>query len=331
MTLRFGFSRRSASTLLKYAVGMLIVFMLRGDAAQAPSQIASPAAGVSLDDWLSKLSDALVEDVEAGDIETATLHHIQLQAAILMATDPQGAISEQSQKLREQLIRMTGTKSTGLIPRDAVATGPILSNAILIQAAVERKDWKAAKLYIGNLTLPLGQMVAAASESAAARANDPGDAPSKGSSQPDAKVLIGLLSKVQVALRTDDVLTAESYAPELLRTVQQWCDPVAQAGCYAEGFYAAYDALGRGAFLRGDFDGAKEYFLISATTPRGSVLEVAGPSLKLAEALLSKGYSTEVVQFLERSKSFWNSPMPDKWIAVIRNGKRPNFKDQTYY
>lgn len=333
MRLRLGSLGNITSYASRVGAAILLFFAyceVRASAqAVAQSNLASGTESPGA--WLTKLSDAFVKDIEAGDVETAALHHIQLQAAVLMAIDPQGQESSLSQKLRNQLIQMAAAKSTGLIANNTAVTAPLLDGALLIQSAVANQDWKSAKLVIGNLSLPIAQTVSTKmSESQAKSITTISAVRTSGTSEPDPHFMVGLLRRVQDSLRADDVLTAESYAPQLLQLTQQWCDPSSQAMCYSEGVTAAYDALGRGAFLRGDYDGAKEYLLRSVMLPPGSVL-IGGPSLKLAEALFTKGYTSEVTKFLEQSKSVWNSPLPEKWIKVIREGGHPNFKPVTYF
>lgn len=262
--------------------------------------------------WLSKLADAFQKDIEEGDIESAALHRVQLQSAVLVAANPHDADATQMQRLRDELIDRMGKQQEDIVSRNPSAIAPLLADILALQSEIRKQDWEEAERTILNMASPLQKVL------------DEGKA--KQSTEPDPHEMVALMAKVEDALKTDDVFTAEINAPKLLRFTQQHCEPVSHFTCYQHGYYPAYDALGRGAFLRGDDEAAKQYFLRSAQLPRGHVFLVRGPSLKLADELIAKGYASEVIRFLEESKSFWDAPYQDKWIAGIREGKRPNFR-----
>jgi hypothetical protein len=84
--------------------------------------------------------------------------------------------------------------------------------------------------------------------------------------------------------------------------------------------YNAFDALGRGALQRRDFDAAQKYLILAATTSGGARLGSFGPNLSLAKSLLNLGYRETVVAFLTSCKAWWMNPKLGLWISQIREG-----------
>ncbi len=78
----------------------------------------------------------------------------------------------------------------------------------------------------------------------------------------------------------------------------------------SENVHSVYDALGRGALQRNDFDAAQKYLILAATSVGG-------------KALLDLGYKETVVAFLTSCKAFWPNPKVDGWISQIRQGQTP--------
>lgn len=97
---------------------------------------------------------------------------------------------------------------------------------------------------------------------------------------------------------------------------------------YALGHYMINDALGRAAFLRGDYQSAAGYLLSAAQPPPGADdivdLDYFGPNLWLARQLLGAGKNDVVLKFLETCRqSIWphDNEKVDPWIAAIKAGK----------
>jgi hypothetical protein len=100
---------------------------------------------------------------------------------------------------------------------------------------------------------------------------------------------------------------------------------------YARSVYDINDALGRAAFVRGDFKTAGEYLLKAADFPAGTpgatTLCCEGPNLWLAKSLLDAGQREVVLKFLEACRQFWTQPAEqrlDQWIAATRGGGSPD-------
>jgi hypothetical protein len=76
----------------------------------------------------------------------------------------------------------------------------------------------------------------------------------------------------------------------------------------------------------GDLSAAKAYLLAAAKTKGSGILDRWGPNLALAKALLDKGQTETVLEYLQSCKSFvTKNPKLDDWIALLKGGRAPDF------
>jgi hypothetical protein len=259
---------------------------------------------------LNTLSTALVKDLSHGDIEWARIHIMQLTAVYSGAL-----VSSQSAGARSKLARFLNMRPPGVLPADPSATVSLVPIAEELQSAVENDDLDLISKEARRLAGEIAKLNSRLSKEHLRRSveNIP---------DPAERSYMTLTLQLSDALRADDIATAESLAPGLLEQTESLKSSVSSAAV-GENIYNAYDALGRAAFNRGDYDAAKRDLLLAGTTPGGGVLSSFGPDLKLAQELLDKGESDTVVDFLTACKSFWKKPIIDQWIADIKAGQRP--------
>ena len=85
---------------------------------------------------------------------------------------------------------------------------------------------------------------------------------------------------------------------------------------------------------KGLFADASEYLLLASEIGGSPQLDSFGPSMKLAQELLSEGYESTVILYLRRCLEFWNHEAATEsitqWIDDIQNGDEPHFGKQLY-
>jgi hypothetical protein len=142
---------------------------------------------------------------------------------------------------------------------------------------------------------------------------------------------LNLQDMLDLWLQKNEVAKAVVKANELQVMIDGMKSKHEDIPYYARNVYDINDALGREAFVRGDFKTAGEYLLkaadIPAGTPGATTLRCAGPNLWLAKSLLDAGYREVVLKFLEECRQFWTQPAEgqlEQWIAAIRSGASPD-------
>lgn len=265
------------------------------------------------------LADSLKNDLGTGDIDFAQLHVIQLQIVLTGVAETIAAPSAERDaelaSLKSQLAKAISAHPLKLIDNDPGFTSGVLRLYQDFQSALVSGDNSQAETKLAMMVdaiaqlrhLKLQQMLAA---------------DVSGADQDGIKSYVRLSLDLRDALRSGDLATAEAVASEVLSSVGTF--PSA-SGINGENIVNAYDALGRAALKRGDFQAAQEYLRDEATTPGSARLSTFGPNLWLAKQLLSDGYRDTVLQFLVSCKSFWQKPVLDQWINEIRSGQNPTF------
>jgi hypothetical protein len=279
---------------------------------------------------LNSLSTALVKDLSQGDIEWARIHVIQLNGVYLgmaqmahakaTADGTRPIVNEPSADAQSSLANFSNMRPPGILPANPSATAPLVPLAQEIQAAAENEDLDGVDKEAGSLKNEIATLSVKLSKEHYSRWRQSW---LQSISDPVERSYMALAEQLSDALRADDVATAESLAPEVLRQTDRLKSTVTSAAV-GQNIYNAYDALGRGAFNRGDYDTAKRDLMLAASTPGGAVLSSFGPDLKLAKELLDKGETETVIQFLTACKSFWKNPAIDQWVVEIKAGQRPS-------
>jgi hypothetical protein len=198
------------------------------------------------------------------------------------------------------------------------ATAPLLPIADEILDAIDKNDAAA----ISSLTMKMVPGLRAAFNASVSLRADRSEWLS---------AYLNLEDTLDLSLRTNNVEKAVSKATDLQSMIDDMKSKHEDIRYYARNVYDINDALGRAAFVRGDFKKASEYLLKAADIPAGTVgattLCCAGPNLWLAKSLLDSGYRPVVLKFLEACKQFWTQPADghlDQWIAAIRRGETPD-------
>ena len=210
-------------------------------------------------------------------------------------------------------IRKSGSRAPLTGDLEPTLTGPLLPTADKILDAIDKNDAAA----IPPLTMQMIQQIHGVFTEAQSRRG--------------LNAYLNLQDVLDVSLRTNNVAQAVAKANELQRMIDDMKLKHEDIRYYARNVYDINDALGRAAFVRGDFQAASDYLLKAADIPAGApgvtTLCCAGPNLWLAKSLLDAGYREVVLKFLEACKQFWTQPAErrlDQWIAAIRGGGSPD-------
>jgi len=83
--------------------------------------------------------------------------------------------------------------------------------------------------------------------------------------------------------------------------------------------------LGRIALREDDVDRAKAHLILAGRAGGKKLLAVFGPSMRLAQQLLSRGERDTVIRYLTLIRASWKRAPIDDWIADIRAGGMPAF------
>jgi hypothetical protein len=246
-----------------------------------------------------------------------------LELAILENERTSGTPGEQSASseapadlstLRSQFLKVMNTPPPHLIANDPAATEFLLPAGKELLLNIQSEDIADAKPYLGQIVRALSKINLRLLDQAR--------------KEPTEALIAHYFAtshRMRDALRSGDIATAESLAPEVLVSNRE-LTPRGNGDFDWDDVYAAYDALGRAALLRGDYEGAKQYLLEASKVKGSPALSTFGPNLWLARSLLDHGETGTVVQFLMACKAFWTRPVRDRldtWISEIQQGKMP--------
>jgi len=276
---------------------------------------ADPGTDVLAPGTLETLSGELATDIKGGDAELAQIHAMQLQTVIgaNMIHDSGGTTSVDFQALFSKLTKVKPSRTIGV---DPAATAPLIEATSRLQAAITKPDWSDAGKQVAALLHALTKVVKDKMDINVAESL-------RSSSDQVFSEYLRASFKLRDALRSGDVAAAEALAPGVLLETQRRGGIQSGSSLESENLYYVYDALGRSALQRNDFDAAQKDLILSATTVGGPHLDTWGPNLTLAKALLDLGYKETVVAFLTSCKAFWPNPKVDGWISQIRQGQTP--------
>jgi hypothetical protein len=262
---------------------------------------------------INALSAALSHDIEDGDAEFGRIHAMQLQAALYARSTKDSGGTSSTADIQAKFSILASVVPSRLIPIDPAATLPLADRVSQLQAAIQASDSSRSNKLLIELIGALGKVVQQQRDAAL-------------TSSPDEKFseYIQASLKLRTLLLSGDVTAAETLAPEVLLETQHYRTAQNRSSLDAENVYDVYDALGRGALQRKDFDAAQKYLILAASTSGNAHLESHGPNLSLARSLLDLGYKETVMAFLTSSKAWWTNPKIDLWIAQIRQGQTPD-------
>jgi hypothetical protein len=205
-----------------------------------------------------------------------------------------------SQALFSKLAKLKPSRAIGV---DPAATAPMIARTSQLQAAIKAADWSDASNKVASLLHALTRAI-----------KDKMDASLAESLRSSVtRVLANILALVssfglRYALGTS--LLPKNLPRAFFSKRNTEGDSAAAGSLESENVYSVYDALGRGALQRNDFDAAQKYLILAATSVGG-------------KALLDLGYKETVVAFLTSCKAFWPNPKVDGWISQIRQGQTP--------
>lgn len=140
-------------------------------------------------------------------------------------------------------------------------------------------------------------------------------------------IILPKLSKT--AIEVSEFSKAKNYANQLLRIA----DGYRNDWNYGNAIHDANIALGMVSLNNNSGEEAKEYLLKAGHAPASPQLKTFGPSMILADALLKKGETEVVIEYLQLIKKVWehDDGRIDSWISAIKGGGMPYFGENLLY
>jgi hypothetical protein len=122
---------------------------------------------------------------------------------------------------------------------------------------------------------------------------------------------------------------------ELRERAQEYLDLAAVYRCnwnYGNAIHDANRYLGLASLRAGKVDEATNFLLLASKSTGSPQLDSFGPELDLADALLKRGKSQAVAEYLKGIHKFWemDSGNVNRWIAAIHRGEKPQLERFTY-
>jgi hypothetical protein len=132
-----------------------------------------------------------------------------------------------------------------------------------------------------------------------------------------------LVSLARLSLMATDFEKSEAYARELL-SLSDGCTGNWDCG---NAIHKGNIALGQIALARDNLQEAREHLMAAGRTPGSPQLNTFGPDFALARALLLRGETAAVLEYLRLCGEFWVAGLDDLevWAYQIRKGDVPNF------
>ena len=129
----------------------------------------------------------------------------------------------------------------------------------------------------------------------------------------------------RTAYYAQELEKAQKYANAALTLAEKFRDN----WNYGNALHHAHCILGRMALKEGRVEDASEHLLDSARSDGSPQLNSFGPDLSLAQELLAKGATEEVIDFFDFCFTFWVSGREDltRWKILIEEGDTPNLRE----
>lgn len=120
-----------------------------------------------------------------------------------------------------------------------------------------------------------------------------------------------LKAQAESALQEGNTVAASRFAQEMLikntdRTTWN----------YGNEIHVGNQILGLAALQEGDTEAAKAHLLVAGQTPGSPQLNSFGPTMTLAQALLSRGERDAVLEYLDAVACFWATATPGGSITI---------------
>ena len=95
---------------------------------------------------------------------------------------------------------------------------------------------------------------------------------------------------------------------------------------YGNAIHDANRYLGLASLRAGKVDAAADFLVLAANSTGSPQLDSFGPELDLANALLKRGKTQAVIEYLQGVHRFWkmDNGQVDRWIAAIGKGEKPD-------
>lgn len=140
-------------------------------------------------------------------------------------------------------------------------------------------------------------------------------------------VILPKLSKT--AVEAADFSKAQDYANQLLNLA----DTYKHDWNYGNAIHDANIVMGMVCLSNDSIEEAKKYLLNAGHAPISPQIRTFGPSMILADALIDRGESNVVIEYLELIKKIWldNDGRLDSWISAIKGGGKPYFGENLRY
>lgn len=131
----------------------------------------------------------------------------------------------------------------------------------------------------------------------------------------------------------DEVQAAYERANDvdLAERAKEWLDLAGVYRCnwnYGNAIHDANSYLGLASLRAGRVDEAASFLLLASKSTGSPQLDSFGPELDLADALLKRGRTREVTEYLQGIHQFWSMDdgRVERWIVEINKGERPDLE-----
>ncbi len=238
------------------------------------------------------------------------------------------AISPQASKVGDEILEM---ESRPVPEENDPSLSRFLPAVDSLSQAIDQSDSTTAYEYIQQLISDLGQArVERSRQTSANLAKTTKDS-----------AILDLQQSLASSLHSNNVAQSVVLATEMQGMISDLVSKHQLVTEYAFNHYMVYDALGRAAFMSGNYQAASDYLQQAAEIPSHAkdttMLDFFGPNLWLAEHLIRVGKADTVLKFLQTCKErFWlhGNEKADPWIAALQNKKysnlAPTFADYGY-
>jgi hypothetical protein len=118
---------------------------------------------------------------------------------------------------------------------------------------------------------------------------------------------------------------------DLAERAKEWLELAAVYRCnwnYGNAIHDGNRYLGLASLRAGKVDEAANFLVLASKSTGSPQLDTFGPELNLADALLKRGKTQAVTEYLQGIHQFWgmDNGQVDRWIAAINKGERPELE-----